>query len=86
MIFLVWNKHRDANIFIDKDGVKLIREILEGYEKLEGDDHDHIQFSDGLISQNIIDGYEFDENMMANEITFRFRKNVSLNRRDDGEN
>ena len=78
MIFLVMDEDREANLFIDKDGVKALRDILKVYENLSENDHDHIQFSDGLVSTNSIKGYNFDESKMAEEITIRFRAKLEL--------
>jgi hypothetical protein len=78
MIFLAMNEHREANLFIDKDGVRVLQDILNGYENLSENDHDHIQFMDGLVSTNSIKGYELDETKMAGEITIRFRAKLEM--------
>jgi hypothetical protein len=78
MIFLVTNERREVDLFIDKDGLKVLQDILKGYENLSENDHDHIHFSDGLVSTDSIKGYQFDERRMAEEITIRFRAKLEL--------
>ena len=82
MIILVMDKNKESNIFIDKDGVRILLDILNNYvgknENENENDHDHVGFMEGLVSENKIEGYDFGEHIIAEEITFRFRSSLKL--------
>jgi len=78
MISLIFGEDRTVNILINENGAKMLVDVLAGYLGKTVNDHDHIHFSDGLISDNKLDGFEFEQSQMADEIVFRFRPDLKL--------